>query len=64
MHMAMRKYEDRLAEPARMILNKGRAVDPTERRSAYEAEGWTHFDPAAPVLPADQIQDVHSRSVM
>ena len=37
------RVEDRLAEPARVILKKGRAVDPADRRSAYEAEGWTRL---------------------
>lgn len=58
------RVEDRLAEPARMILKKGRAVDPANRRSAYEAAGWTGFDATASVLPPESIQDVRSRSAM
>lgn len=38
------KVSDELAEEAERILGQSNSVDLQERRSAYEADGWTRFD--------------------
>jgi hypothetical protein len=42
------------------ILNRS-AVDLTERRTAYEGEGWTQFDPSVPPYGDDQLGERPSR---
>lgn len=49
------RVADDKASAARTVLQHG-AVDPAQRRSAYEAAGWTGFDPAAPQYSADEIE--------
>ncbi|TPK60669.1 hypothetical protein FJ930_28440 [Mesorhizobium sp. B2-4-15] len=41
------RVSDDLAPQAREILQNPNSVDVSERRGAYEAEGWSAFDPAA-----------------
>jgi hypothetical protein len=45
------RVEDHQTEAANAILREARAVDLTARRSDYESEGWTNFDPDAPPRP-------------
>ncbi len=49
-----RVADDKVAQ-ARSVLEQG-AVDPAQRRSAYQAAGWTSHDPAAPAYTAEQIE--------
>jgi len=41
------KVSDELADQAKRILGQTNSVDLEERRSTYEAGGWTGFDPKA-----------------
>jgi hypothetical protein len=52
--------ENRYAE-AESILKGANLVDPIARRSAYEQQGWTGFDPALDPYKADQIEQERSR---
>ncbi len=49
-----RVADDKVAA-ARSVLERG-AVDPAQRRTAYQAAGWTGYDPSAPDYTADQIE--------
>lgn len=49
-----RVADDKVAT-ARSVLETG-AVDPARRRSSYQAQGWTGYDPSAPNYTADQIE--------
>lgn len=49
-----RVADDKVAM-ARSTLEGG-GVDPAQRRSAYQAQGWTGYDPSAPTYTADQIE--------
>jgi len=40
---------------ARAILQRHRSIDPAIRRSMYEKEGWTEFDPKASPYTRDQV---------
>jgi hypothetical protein len=53
------RVDDRLAGEAERILRGERAVNLDERRSAYEAGGWTGFDAAAE--PYDDIEAERDR---
>jgi hypothetical protein len=41
---------------ARAILSDDRTVNLADRRRAYEGEGWSRFDEAAPAYSADEIE--------
>lgn len=49
------RVSDDMAPAARTVLQQG-AVDPTKRRSEYQAAGWTGFDADAPHYSADEIE--------
>ena len=49
------KVGDAEAPTARAILNDQRSVDLTTRRQAYQQEGWTRFDEAAPTYTPEQV---------
>ncbi|MBZ9857402.1 hypothetical protein LB566_26805 [Mesorhizobium sp. CA13] len=53
------KVDDRLAGEAERILRGGRSVNLDERRSSYEAAGWTGFDASAE--PFDDIEAERDR---
>ncbi|TIV67981.1 MAG: hypothetical protein E5V86_02745, partial [Mesorhizobium sp.] len=53
------RVDDRLTGEAERILRGERAVNLDERRSAYEAGGWTGFDAAAE--PYDDIEAERDR---
>ncbi|TIX61681.1 MAG: hypothetical protein E5V33_17245, partial [Mesorhizobium sp.] len=53
------KVDDRLTGEAERILRGERAANLDERRSAYEASGWTGFDATAE--PYDDIEAERDR---
>jgi len=58
------RVNDEDAQTARSILQNDRTVDLTERRQAYEQQGWSRFDENAPPYSDDEITDersLHSR---
>ncbi|MGQ3164897.1 MAG: hypothetical protein ACT6T3_21995, partial [Agrobacterium sp.] len=55
------KVDDALAPEAEAILKRSNWVDPTERRAAYEKQGWTHFDETLSPYEADQIEQERLR---
>lgn len=48
------RVEDDKSDLARGILHDARAVDLERRRTDYETEGWTSFDPEAPIPRRDR----------
>ena len=54
--MVTARVEDSLVPNAEQILKQYNSVDIADRRSAYEAAGWTGFDPAADVYPDDDLR--------
>lgn len=50
------KVDDPLAPTARAILSNDRTVNLSDRRQAYEAEGWERFDDDAPGYTASEIE--------
>lgn len=50
------RVEDDLASEAREILRSSASVDIADRRSEYQADGWTAFDPAAGDYSADDVE--------
>ncbi|TGQ46868.1 hypothetical protein [Mesorhizobium sp. M00.F.Ca.ET.216.01.1.1] len=50
------KVEDDLVADAESILEQSRAVDLAERRTYYEAGGWTVFDPYAESYRSEEIE--------
>ena len=46
------RVDQPLVATARNILSDDRTVDVTERRRAYESQGWSKFDEAAPAYAA------------
>ena len=46
---------------ARNILGDDRTVNVVERRHAYEAQGWSKFDEAAPAYSDDDIAAERAR---
>ncbi|RWH96300.1 MAG: hypothetical protein EOQ89_29100 [Mesorhizobium sp.] len=57
------KVEDQLVPDAERILEQSRSIDLAERRSEYEAGGWTGFDPYAEPYPAEDIERSRIRNV-
>jgi hypothetical protein len=55
--------ESRVAQ-AESILRSNRPVDPATRRSAYEQQGWTGFDPTLDPYSRDQIAGERTRYPM
>jgi hypothetical protein len=49
------KVEDAMEPQAEAILKRSNWVNPAERRSAYEAEGWTKFDDTLDPYAPEQI---------
>lgn len=49
------RVADDKAASARSVLQQG-AVDPAQRRTAYQAGGWKGYDADAPAYTADQIE--------
>jgi hypothetical protein len=52
--------ENRVVE-AEGILKRNQPVDPAVRRSAYEQQGWTGFDPSLDPYSRDQIAEERNR---
>ncbi|MCS4245016.1 hypothetical protein M2418_004558 [Rhizobium sp. BIGb0125] len=55
------KVEDTLAPQADEILKRSNLVDPTERRAAYQEQGWTRFDDTLDPYPAEEIEQERNR---
>jgi len=55
------KVDEPLVPTARAILSDDRTVDLAGRRRAYEGEGWSRFDEAAPSYSADEIEAERAR---
>ncbi|MBA8801550.1 hypothetical protein FHW77_005306 [Agrobacterium sp. RC10-4-1] len=55
------KVDDALAPEAEAILKRSNWVDPTERRAAYEKQGWTRFDETLSPYEAEQIEQERLR---
>ena len=55
------KVADALAPEAEAILKRSNWVDPTERRTAYEKQGWTRFDDTLAPYNAEQIEQERLR---
>lgn len=50
--LVIARVDESQVDAASAILGQAHPVDPVERRSAYEAEGWREFDPTgAPYTP-------------
>ena len=56
--MLLLAERDGLAED---ILTNASRVDISERRAAFEDEGWAQFDPAASPYSAEEIRDYRAR---
>ncbi|TIT08947.1 MAG: hypothetical protein E5W74_21600 [Mesorhizobium sp.] len=50
------RVEDDLASEAREVLRSSAPVNIADRRSEYQADGWTAFDPAAGDYSADDVE--------
>ncbi|MDO7841930.1 hypothetical protein Q5H94_06305 [Sphingomonas sp. CA1-15] len=55
------KVDEPLVPTARNILSDDRTVNVADRRQAYEAQGWSKFDGAAPAYTDDAIAAERSR---
>jgi hypothetical protein len=55
------KVDDVLAPQADVILKRSNWVDPTERRAAYNQEGWSTFDDTLDPYGPDQIEQERGR---
>ncbi|UAK25684.1 general stress protein [Sphingomonas nostoxanthinifaciens] len=55
------KVDELLTPTARNILGDGRTVNVAERRNAYETQGWSNFDEAAPVYTDSDIAAERAR---
>lgn len=55
------KVEDALAPEAEAILKRSNWVDPRERRSSYEQQGWTRFDETLDPYDAQQVEQERLR---
>jgi hypothetical protein len=49
------KVDDDLVPNAEAILHDGGSVNVAARRSAYQEQGWSEFDPAAPEYTSDEV---------
>ncbi|MBZ9796099.1 general stress protein [Mesorhizobium sp. ES1-4] len=57
------KVDDELIASAEEILGNSRSVDLAERRRAYEAGGWTGFDPNAGEYMPDETDRDSARAI-
>lgn len=55
------KVEEALVPEAEAILKRSNWVDPTERRTAYEQQGWTGFDDTLDPYDAEQVEQERLR---
>lgn len=55
------KVDDALVPEAEAILKRSNWVDPTERRTAYEQQGWARFDDTLDPYDAEQIEQERLR---
>lgn len=55
------KVDEPLAPEAEAILKRSNWVDPTERRTSYEQQGWTGFDDTLDPYDADQVEQERQR---
>ncbi|TGT87574.1 MULTISPECIES: general stress protein [unclassified Mesorhizobium] len=55
------KVDDQLAGQAERILGQANSVNLEDRRSAYEADGWTGFDSNAKAFTPDEIESDRGR---
>lgn len=55
------KVDEALAPEAEAILKRSNWVDPTERRTAYEQQGWTRFDDTLDPYDAEQVEQERRR---
>jgi hypothetical protein len=55
------KVDDALAPQAEVILKRSNWVDPTERRVAYNQQGWTRFDDTLDPYGPEQIEQERNR---
>ena len=55
------KVDDVLAPQAEVILKRSNWVDPTERRAAYNQEGWSTFDDTLDPYGPDQVEQERQR---
>ena len=55
------KVDEPLVPTARNILTDDRTVDVTERRTAYETQGWSKFDETAPAYSQDDVTAERAR---
>ena len=56
------RVADTLESSARSILQQGNAIDPAQRRQAYQSSGWTGFDPKAPAYTREEAEAERARS--
>jgi hypothetical protein len=57
------KVDDDLVADAEQILGQSRSVDLAERRSSYEADGWTGFNANAGEYVPDEVDRESARAV-
>ncbi|MER9405298.1 hypothetical protein NKI36_14745 [Mesorhizobium caraganae] len=57
------KVDDDLVADAEQILGQSRSVDLAERRSSYEADGWTGFDADAGEYVPDEVNRESARAI-
>lgn len=55
------KVDEAIAPEADAILKRSSWVDPAERRSAYEQQGWTRFDDTLDPYDAKQVEEERLR---
>jgi len=55
------KVDDALAPEAEAILKRSNWVDPVERRSSYEQQGWSRFDDTLDPYDSQQIEQERLR---
>ncbi|MBB3313215.1 hypothetical protein FHT78_005007 [Rhizobium sp. BK196] len=55
------KVDEAIAPEADAILKRSSWVDPAERRSAYEQQGWTRFDDTLDPYNAKQVEEERLR---
>jgi hypothetical protein len=55
------RTDDALASKVERILDARSNVNLATRRSEYEQEGWSRYDPAAPAYSADQVMAERER---
>jgi hypothetical protein len=61
--MLTARVDEGQAARVESVLASGGHVDVAVRRSEYQSEGWSRFDPAAPALTATDVQAERKRRV-